>query len=466
MQRRAARVARGCIHGVVHICRVIVEFNPMTGTVVVSGFGAVEQGTDLPAYARALARTHDAVIGGSRPRMRPRDLVARSWSRVLALGLDPDGQNVRDPLPADEVERLRWESPLSSVIGELEALISSVADASQFLLVVADGEGTVLWRSGAARTRLRADALGFSEGAQWTESAVGTNAIGTAIAEAAPVQLFSAEHFEQPQHPWYCTAAPIHDPRTGELLGIVDVSGPALTLHPTVGALVETAVRLAELRLWRHHQDALEQLRTTAAPRIAGVAEPFLLVDDHGWVARSAGLAARKRIATPDEGRAVAVPGLGLCLPEPVPGGWLVRPAEAGTTMRLSLDLSGPPRIEVSGGHTCWRSALTVRHAEILLLLHRAGAAGLSAPMLSTALFGDPDHVVSARAEVSRLRRLLGTVVAARPYRLAEGIELNLELGAAGQLEDCAFVRDSTTPGVRALAHPPARGDHGPRSSS
>ena len=36
---------------------------------------------------------------------------------------------------------------------------------------------------------------------------VGTNAIGTALAEAAPVQLFSAEHFEQAQHPWYCTAA-------------------------------------------------------------------------------------------------------------------------------------------------------------------------------------------------------------------------------------------------------------------
>ena len=45
---------------------------------------------------------------------------------------------------------------------------------------------------------------------------------------------------------------------TGVLLGIVDVSGPALTLHPTITALVETAVRLAESQLWRHHEQRLD----------------------------------------------------------------------------------------------------------------------------------------------------------------------------------------------------------------
>ncbi|GAB3278892.1 GAF domain-containing protein [Parasphingorhabdus pacifica] len=415
-------------------------------------FSAIEQVTDLPAYARALTKTHDAVLGGSRPRMRPRDVVARSWKRVLALGLDPDGRNSRDPLPVDEVERLRRESPLQAVIGELTGLISSVADASQFLLVVTDAEGTILWRAGATKTRTRADGLGFVDGAQWTESAVGTNAIGTALAEAAPVQLFSAEHFEQPQHPWYCTAAPIHDPRTGELLGVVDVSGPAMTLHPTIGALVETAVRLAELRLWRHHQDSLEQLGAAAAPRLTGIETPFLLVDDHGWVARSEGISARERIAVPGGGRAIAVPELGMCVPEPLAGGWLVRPAGSDTALRITLDLTGEPLVEVSGGQSRWRSSLTARHAEILLLLHRAGPDGTSAAQLSTALFGDSGHIVTARAEVSRLRRALGTVVATRPYRLADGVALRLELGAVDGLAGCAFVHGSTAPGVRALA--------------
>ena len=184
----------------------------------------------------------------------------------------------------------------------------------------------MLWREGAARVRMTADRLGFAEGARWTERVVGTNAIGTALAEAAPVQLFSAEHYEQGQHPWYCTAMPIHDPRTGELLGVVDVSGPALTLHPAIGALVETAVRLAEAGLWRHHEGRLERLRRSAEPVLAGVSGPLLLVDDHGWVAHHAGIAARDRIQAPREHHALAVPGLGLCLPERLGDGWL-RPA-------------------------------------------------------------------------------------------------------------------------------------------
>ena len=83
----------------------------------------------------------------------------------------------------------------------MRAALTSVADASQFLMVVTDADGVMLWREGSARVRCVADRLGFSEGAMWTEQTVGTNAIGTALAEAAPVQLFSAEHFEQATAP-------------------------------------------------------------------------------------------------------------------------------------------------------------------------------------------------------------------------------------------------------------------------
>ena len=228
----------------------------------VGDFSAIRPGTDLPRYARELVRMHDAVIAGGRSVLQPRPLVARSWSRVLRVGLDPDGRNPRDPLPTEQVLARRRASPISLVVDELRQIITSVADASQFLMVVTDADGIILWREGAARVRNRADGLGFAEGAEWTEDLVGTNAIGTALAEASPVQLFSAEHFEADQHPWYCTAAPLHDPRTGELLGIVDVSGPAMTLHPAIIALVETAVRLAEAQLWRHH----EQRARAAAP--------------------------------------------------------------------------------------------------------------------------------------------------------------------------------------------------------
>ncbi|WP_433718892.1 hypothetical protein ACQP2Y_31365 [Actinoplanes sp. CA-051413] len=391
---------------------------------------AVRPGTDLSRHARELVRVHDAVLGGRSAPARPRAVVARSWSRVLRTGLDPDGANARDPHPREEVERRRRESPLHLIVGELAQVIRHVA-----LLVVTDADGVILWRVGGPAVLRRADTLGFGEGATWTESTVGTNAIGTALVEAAPVQLFSAEHFEQAQHAWYCSAHPIHDPRTGELLGIVDVSGPALTLHPAIAALVETGVRLAESQLWRHHAARLDRLRRSAEHVVSTATGPLLVVDDHGWVAHHTGVAVRDRIAVPRADTALAVPGLGLCLPERLAEGWIVRPAGPAAGIRASLDCTGAPVLSVAGEDSLWRAPLTRRHAEILTLLHAAGPQGMSAGRLSRALYGDDAHVVTVRAEVSRLRKAIGALVATGPYRLAPGVSWEV-VGAAGPVSE------------------------------
>ncbi len=74
-----------------------------------SSFSAIAPGTDLSRHARDLVRMHDAVLGGGgKPAMRPRAVVARSWSRVFETGLDPAGLNVRTPpYPIEEIERRR-----------------------------------------------------------------------------------------------------------------------------------------------------------------------------------------------------------------------------------------------------------------------------------------------------------------------------------------------------------------------
>ena len=364
-------------------------------------FSAIAPGTDLSRYARELMRMHDAVIGGTRSAMRPRALVSRSWQRVLDAGLDPTGSNERSRLPASEIEQRRRASALSAVIGDLEQVIAPVADASHLLLVVTDADGVILWRSGSARIRSHADTLGFQEGAVWTESTVGTNAVGTALAEAAPVQLFSGEHFETTQHPWYCTAAPIHDPIRGDLLGIVDVSGPALTLHPAVIALVGTAVRLAESQLWRRHEVRLERLRAEAAPLLSSARGPVLLVDDDGWVAHASGIAA-ERVAVPRRSLPLTVPGMGLCVPERLSHGWLLRGPASTSTLRMILHVSSSPTVEVCGDEDTWRTVVTARQAEILLLLHERGHVGTTVAGLSGALYGDAAHAVPVRAELSR----------------------------------------------------------------
>ena len=73
-----------------------------------------------------------------------------------------------------------------------------------------------------------------------------------------------------------------------------------------------------------------------------------------------------------------------------------------------------------------WRSALTARHAEILRLLHRDGRSGMTAAALSQAMHGDAAHIVAVRAEVSRLRRVLGGVVESQPYRISPAVHLTV----------------------------------------
>lgn len=382
----------------------------------------------LSSRARELQVIRDAVLGGQSPPQHPRALVARSWARVMSLGLDPDGANLRDPLSLADLEGRRRSSALHLVIDDLRAVLTSVADASQFLMVVCDAEGVILWRDGSARVRREADRLGFADGVRWTEQVVGTNAIGTALAEASPVQLFSAEHFEQRQHGWYCTAAPIHDPRTGDLLGVVDVSGPALTMHPALVALVDSAVVIAESRLRQRHEARIERLRRSAEPVVAGLRGPLLVVDDDGWVAHRSGISVRDRIGAPEPQRTVAVPGLGICLPERLPGGWLIRPPGAARgRVVATLDLCGDgPALEASIDGEPWRTPLTRRHAEIMAALATAGPAGCSAAELSQILYGDAEHLVTVRAEVSRLRRVVGALIATGGYRLADGVELTV----------------------------------------
>jgi hypothetical protein len=142
-------------------------------------------------------------------------------------------------------------------------------------------------------------------------------------------------------------------------------------------------------------------------------------------------------VAVPRAGRPVAVAGLGLCTPERLGEGWLVRPYEPRATVAAELDLAAAPVLRVSAGAGSphggsWSAALTRRQAQVLALVARAGRQGTDAAALGRGLFGDDGHVVTARAEVSRLRRVVGDLVATAPYRLADGVTLTVRTGPGG----------------------------------
>jgi GAF domain-containing protein len=421
---------------------------------------AVAVGEDPRRYARLMSAVYDATMAGDRAPARPRKVIEDSWRRLMARGIDPDA------LPAPEVEdstldMLRQSSGLMAVLDEVSRSLESLVAEGDNILVIADAQGRVLWRSGSRAVLGQADRLGFVEGAHWGENAVGTNAIGTALMSNSAVQVFSAEHYARSHHPWTCAGAPIKDPRTGHVIGVVDVSGPATTVHPTTVALVDAVARLAEAHLRQEHDHTLNRLRTVAAPILARIASPALAVDPQGWVAAVDSLPPHNRIPLPREmtpGR-LWFPTLGACDVEPLPGGWLVRlssevPQARGRVATATLDLRDPdaPSLQMDGHFGCWRRDLSPRHAEILLAL-ALFPDGRSAPALAGDLYGDETRVVTVRAELSRLRKQYVGLLAAQPYRIAGSVGIEVRYPA----DMTALLPSSTAPFVRAARADPQR---------
>ncbi len=321
---------------------------------------AIPSTGDRRGRALRLARAHDAVLSGAPPPAELRGVIADSWRRCTAAGFDAQRGLAPLALAGDEASE-RWaRSPLAAAEGVLRELLDDVRAEGEQVLLVCDADGTLLWIDGDEQMLHDATSVHLMRGARWSEADAGTNAMGTALAVDHSLQVFSAEHFATPVHGWTCSAAPLHDPVSGQLLGVLDLSGPLQTAHPHSLALVTAAARMVEAVLLRE-----------AAQRAAREAEQ----------ARTFALAPRPRAAA------------------------------AG----LALRVLGRDRAEVDLGDQT--VTLSRRHSELMVLL-ALRPEGMSAEEVAIATHGDFGKPVTARAELSRLRRILGLRLLAEPYRL------------------------------------------------
>src|ERR1700748_1254624 len=249
--------------------------------------------TDPREQFRVLKQTYEAELSGSRARVPSRSLIAESWRRSLAAHVDPDDFRPPTVYAPDDVADVRSAHPMHSVVPLLGKMPLEIADASQHIMIVTDQHGTILWREGAVDVCLRADPVGLCEGTRSAEDTIGTNAMATARAADAPVQIYSAEHLVRPYQTWTCAAAPVHDPDTGAQIGVIDVSGLLQDLHPAVVSLVTATAELAESHLRMQMAVRDEQLRARNMPHLAGLAgETGALVTPTGGILAAEGAGA------------------------------------------------------------------------------------------------------------------------------------------------------------------------------
>ena len=138
----------------------------------------------------------------------------------------------------EELEEYRRQHPLAAIMPVIHKLLVLPSHDSGMLVAVGDEVGRLLWVEGDAALQRRAEGMMFVPGADWSEATVGTSAPGTALALGRGIQISGAEHYKRSVHPWSCTAVPFHDPDSGALLGVVDITGTESAVAPHTLSLV------------------------------------------------------------------------------------------------------------------------------------------------------------------------------------------------------------------------------------
>jgi hypothetical protein len=385
----------------------------------------VDLATDPVALARLLRRAHEVVLSGCGTPPVLREVIVGSWARCDTAGVDPD-RPAPMMLTSDEVAARFAAHPLAAVTPLVRGLLDSVSAEAHHLVAISDADGMLLRTTGHPRMVEAARGPHFAPGALYSEAAVGTNAVGTALALRHSVQVFAAEHFNRLLHGWTTAAAPVHDPETGEILGVIDVSSSFRNVHPHTLALVTTVAQAAEAHVVRERalRDAhLVEQYIDRLPAAGRRPSAVVAADGRVLVAAPRGWLGDRVMLSADAEQAVLEDGTGALL-EPLAGGarivWGVRGHEHRIPHRLlSIKALGSeaPGLRLTGVPL----AVTARQAELLIVLAMSPA-GLSARSLAGCLYGASAKAVTARAEVARVRRAVGDLVGAQPYRLTADV--------------------------------------------
>lgn len=350
-----------------------------------------------PAYQAQLLRARAALAApdGNRSARPVRAEVLASWRRCLDPGPDPGPGGAARSLDTDDsLRRARRRHVFHEVLPMLRSRLIDPAVDAGLVVALGDARGRLLWVEARGRTASRAAAMGFAAGADWSEAVMGTSAPALAVRAGTAAQVVGAEHFREVVHPWSCSAVPLLDPRSGTVLGVLDVTGDDDAVSPLVLPLLRATATAVQ-----------EQLAAQAAPSA----------------------------------------------PVPAPG----------TLLRVT-GLRAPRLVTGAGTRE-----LSVRHAELLLLLS-LHPEGIGAAELAESLHGTAGAEGTVRAELVRLRRVLGSAdvapglrIDSRPYRLHGplGTDLDRTRAAleAGDVERVLadyhgeVLPASEAPGVRTL---------------
>ena len=176
--------------------------------------------------------------------------IERSWSRCADTGLSLEVEPRLEPMLQQELEEIRDKNTrlLTQARPEMENLHAQIF-GTQSMVILTDAGGTILHALGNPEFIGKAARVALQPGVTWSESNTGTNAIGTALVEEAPIFVMGAEHYFSKNAFLNCSASPIMDPH-GQAIGVLDVSGDYRQPQEHTMALVRMSAQMIENRLF------------------------------------------------------------------------------------------------------------------------------------------------------------------------------------------------------------------------
>jgi transcriptional regulator of acetoin/glycerol metabolism/DNA-binding CsgD family transcriptional regulator len=225
-----------------------------------------------------------------------RSEITDSWRRSLQAGLVPDQFDVPFDAAVDaDTPLVRAALPvLDGLVDDLTGLSVSV--------VLTDHQGHVLDRR-VPQCGLRADLDGIllAPGFVYAERRIGTNAIGTALAQQASSMVVGPEHFADAFTSMACAAVPISDPENGRMSGVIDLTCRASNASELMLPLARRAAREIEQRLVDDNRVAERLLLQHFLRRRRRAKGPLVFVNDQSMITN----AAADRIVQPADARLV-----------------------------------------------------------------------------------------------------------------------------------------------------------------
>jgi signal transduction histidine kinase len=170
--------------------------------------------------------------------------VLTSWQRCRCLGVAPEHVPIVYNPDVDLDGRLIHAAV--PVLDQLQSQFSGIKVGA----VLGDEQARVLQRrAGEPALDRWLDDLSILPGFGFPEQITGTNGIGTALAERRPVFIWGREHFADAMRMLVCAAAPIRDPISGRIEGVLNLVSLDRYADPAMLGLAADAVTGIERRL-------------------------------------------------------------------------------------------------------------------------------------------------------------------------------------------------------------------------